>query len=333
MSTLKVNTLQTNTGSSFNIGSQLGVIPAIDVTGGAVFGAGINVTGVSTFAGGVSASQGVDATGLRVTGISTLGQTTTAGFVNAGISTLGDATASTLVISGVSTFTTVKVGTAATIDSSGINVTGVITTSQLSGGCLATIDNMSGIHTLGVTTAASTSITLRHPNQTSNISNGDFVVGTGITVGTTVSAGAGTSSLTLSLPVGINSTANRLAFYKHDKIVTPAIIGGQLCRVWVNFSGTDTVFIRSSYNVSSITDNDVGDYTVNFTTAMPDSNYSPSAVISLTSSASNNYAYGIKSTGTTSITNMTTSSYRFKTGWSNNNQLDDAALVSIQIFR
>jgi len=174
---------------------------------------------------------------------------------------------------GVSTVTTIKVGTAATLDSSGINVTGVITTSQLSGGCLATIDNMSGIHTLGVTTAASTFVTLRHPNQTSNISNGDFVVGTGITVGTTVSAGAGTSSLTLSLPVGINSNANPLAFYKHDKIVTPAIIGGQLCRVWVNFNGTSTVAIRASYNVSSITDNGPGDYTVNFTTAMPDANY------------------------------------------------------------
>jgi len=174
---------------------------------------------------------------------------------------------------GVSTITTIKVGTAATLDSSGINVTGVITTSQLSGGCLATISNMSGIHTLGVTTAASTFVTLRHPNQTSNISNGDFVVGTGITVGTTVSAGAGTSSLTLSLPVGINSNANRLAFYKHDKIVTPAIIGGQLCRAWVNFDGTGTVHIRSSYNVSSITDNGTGDYTVNFTTAMPDANY------------------------------------------------------------
>jgi len=174
---------------------------------------------------------------------------------------------------GVSTITTIKVGTAATIDSSGINVTGVITTSQLSGGCLATIANMSGIHTLGVTTAASTFVTLRHPNQTSNISNGDFVVGTGITVGTTVSAGAGTSSLTLSLPVGINSNANRLAFYKHDKIVTPAIIGGQLCRAWVNFDGTGTVHIRSSYNVSSITDNGTGAYNINMTTALPDTNY------------------------------------------------------------
>ena len=45
------------------------------------------------------------------------------------------------------------------------------------------------------------------------------------------------------------------------------------CRAWVNFNGTGTVAIRASGNVSSITDNGTGDYTVNFTTAMPDVNY------------------------------------------------------------
>jgi hypothetical protein len=48
------------------------------------------------------------------------------------------------------------------------------------------------------------------------------------------------------------------------------------CRAWVNFNGTGTVAIRASGNVSSITDNGVGDYTVNFTNAMPDANYSAS---------------------------------------------------------
>lgn len=46
------------------------------------------------------------------------------------------------------------------------------------------------------------------------------------------------------------------------------------CRAWVNFNGTGTVAIRASGNVSSITDNGTGDYTVNFTTAMVDANYS-----------------------------------------------------------
>lgn len=45
------------------------------------------------------------------------------------------------------------------------------------------------------------------------------------------------------------------------------------CRAWVNFNGTGTVAIRASGNVSSITDNGTGQYTVNFATAMPDTNY------------------------------------------------------------
>jgi hypothetical protein len=49
------------------------------------------------------------------------------------------------------------------------------------------------------------------------------------------------------------------------------------CRAWVNFNGTGTVAIRGSGNVSSITDGGTGNYTVNFTTAMPDTNYSVSA--------------------------------------------------------
>jgi hypothetical protein len=46
------------------------------------------------------------------------------------------------------------------------------------------------------------------------------------------------------------------------------------CRAWVNFNGTGTIAIRASANVTSLTDNGTGDYTVNFTTAMPDANYS-----------------------------------------------------------
>lgn len=46
------------------------------------------------------------------------------------------------------------------------------------------------------------------------------------------------------------------------------------CRAWVNFNGAGTVAIRASGNVSSITDNGVGDYTANFTSATPDASYS-----------------------------------------------------------
>lgn len=53
-----------------------------------------------------------------------------------------------------------------------------------------------------------------------------------------------------------------------------SVATGYGCRAWVNFNGTGTVAIRASGNVTSITDNGTGDYTVNFTNAMPDANYS-----------------------------------------------------------
>jgi hypothetical protein len=64
------------------------------------------------------------------------------------------------------------------------------------------------------------------------------------------------------------------------------------CRAWVNFNGTGTVAIRASGNVSSITDNGVGSYTVNFSTAMPNANYSATVTSVLTSN------YPILGTGT-----------------------------------
>lgn len=52
------------------------------------------------------------------------------------------------------------------------------------------------------------------------------------------------------------------------------------CRAWVNFDGSGTPAIRASGNVTSITDNGIGNYTVNFTTNMPDVNYSVSGMAS-----------------------------------------------------
>jgi len=76
-------------------------------------------------------------------------------------------------------------------------------------------------------------------------------------------------------------------------------------RAWVNFNGTGTVAIRASGNVSSITDNGTGDYTVNFTTAMSDANY---AVITGASTNSNpGTGAGFNMTTKGSATQTTTS--------------------------
>jgi hypothetical protein len=59
------------------------------------------------------------------------------------------------------------------------------------------------------------------------------------------------------------------------------------CRAWVNFNGTGTVAIRGSGNVSSVTDNGTGDYTVNFTTPMPDANFAAIATATFIAGTTN----------------------------------------------
>jgi hypothetical protein len=94
---------------------------------------------------------------------------------------------------------------------------------------------------------------------------------------------------------------------------------------WVNFNGTGTVAIRSSYNVSSITDNGTGDYTVNFATALSDANYATSVSVTTPSVAQRETGSGA------SPATMTTSSFRF---WTSNNVggAVDCIATSVLIF-
>lgn len=73
------------------------------------------------------------------------------------------------------------------------------------------------------------------------------------------------------------------------------------CRAWCNFNGTGTPAIRASGNVSSITDNGTGNYTVNFTTAMSDVNF---AVIGTARSIDSN-SYFLNLSQTTDLTTTT----------------------------
>ena len=46
-----------------------------------------------------------------------------------------------------------------------------------------------------------------------------------------------------------------------------------IAKAWVNFNGTGTIAARDSENLSSLTDNGTGDYTVNFTNGLTNANY------------------------------------------------------------
>jgi hypothetical protein len=76
------------------------------------------------------------------------------------------------------------------------------------------------------------------------------------------------------------------------------------CRAWVNFDGTTATpsTIRGNGNVSSVTKNATGDYTVNFTTAMPDANYGTQVTSDSNLGANANIQGGIYPGGTYSTT-------------------------------
>jgi len=104
---------------------------------------------------------------------------------------------------------------------------------------------------------------------------------------------------------------------------------------WVNFNGTGTVAIRSSYNVSSITDNGTGDYTVNFTTALSDANYAALATATNRgggSAPSVNYAigYGSASTASTNGTYSTSALQVYAQG--SGGTAVDVPAISVAIF-
>ena len=93
---------------------------------------------------------------------------------------------------------------------------------------------------------------------------------------------------------------------------------------WVNFNGTGTVAIRASFNVTSITDNGTGDYTVNFTSALPDANYSIAQNVGGTSAfVSRTYD---------ELTARTASAFRQIT-YNAGGALTDVSQVNLTVFR
>jgi hypothetical protein len=103
------------------------------------------------------------------------------------------------------------------------------------------------------------------------------------------------------------------------------------CRAWVNFNGTGTVAIRASGNVTSITDNNTGDYTVNFTNAMPDANYN--AVSMGQRNDFNNGDMNVSIFGNNYGTAISTGSIRVNTAHASSFTLSDALTVCVSIFR
>jgi hypothetical protein len=106
---------------------------------------------------------------------------------------------------------------------------------------------------------------------------------------------------------------------------------GTLCRAWVNFNGTGTVAIRASFNVSSITDNGTGDYTVNFTNAMPDANYSKVAIVAFVAGVS--VCYATTDWAVASNTEVAPTTTAFRLASASGASGVDSKYISASVFR
>jgi hypothetical protein len=96
---------------------------------------------------------------------------------------------------------------------------------------------------------------------------------------------------------------------------------GTFCRAWVNFNGTGVVAIRASFNVSSITDNGAGDYTLNITTALSDTNYAAVGSAENGRILQNN----VSRTNTTTVINVITRNVADVNA--------DSSVVTVSVFR
>lgn len=141
-------------------------------------------------------------------------------------------------------------------------------------------------------------------------------------------------NVTESRVAGIEGDITELSTANNDRTKAALNATGSApiyaCRAWVTFGGTGTVAITASGNVSSVTDNGIGDYTVNFINPMPDSDYA--------------YSWGLTKhndrTSTDSVTQnlssaKTVNSFQILTQKivSSGTVLVDPAIVTISVFR
>ena len=91
---------------------------------------------------------------------------------------------------------------------------------------------------------------------------------------TETTAGKAKIATTAIAQAGTNNTDILTAKKLRDALNANGSAPVYACRAWVNFDGTGVVSVIASGNVSSVTDNGVGDYTLNFATPMPNANYS-----------------------------------------------------------
>ena len=118
--------------------------------------------------------------------------------------------------------------------------------------------------------------------------------------------------------VEIDSDGTQRSTIPGGTTLLPAFV----CRAWVNFNGTSGVVIGASGNVSSVTRSQAGVYAINFSTAMPDANYS-------VAQSSNDLTNG----SCNAVQGLTTASFTFVAISNNTGGYKDASLAMVAVFR
>jgi len=148
----------------------------------------------------------------------------------------------------------------------------------------------------------------------------------------------GNASATFQTPLPLlqggngNTTGNVTSSQVADALNATGSAPLFACRAWVNFNGTGTVAIRASGNVSSITDNGTGDYTVNFATAIVDGNYAVQGIVGNTTGL----VFGGNNLAAMTAFSYLTTSVRARTPFSDANGVmtaNDYNLNCLSIFR
>jgi len=116
-----------------------------------------------------------------------------------------------------------------------------------------------------------------------------------------------------------------------SSVPSDTVINGS-AKAWVNFNGTGTVAIRAAFNVSSITDNGTGDYTVNFSTAFADANYVTTGSCDRVAGGGEGILGLYAVNGSGALVPPTTTAARVTTSLFNNSDVD-VTYVCVSFFR
>jgi hypothetical protein len=198
---------------------------------------------------------------------------------------------------------------------------------------VATQNNVYNVVTANANTGVGNT-TVTFTSNTAAINVGMIIYGGGFGRGATVSSFINANTLVVSTAAANTATNTKISFVEPNRVVTADVAGPGLCKAWVNFKGTGTVAIRNAFNVSSITDRGTGQYTVNFTQAMPDANYC--GVVTTRRSTSKD-AQGLGSLGPANSAGtdlpMATGSVDVATGVTSSGAFTDFDFVCVSIFR